>query len=78
MPGDGRLEGSQAEGWRGDTPLFTPMVGTISRFSLQKFFSVFGSAWGQCRLAKILAYIVEFVQINREVDGKLFILWSGG
>ena len=29
------------EGWQGDTPLFTPMAGTIRRFGLQKFFFEF-------------------------------------
>ena len=47
--------------WQGDTPLMTGEKGTISRFSLQKFFFGFRVALGQCRLAKPLAYVIECV-----------------
>lgn len=45
VPAAVRLEGSQAGRWRGDTPLFTCIVGTISRFGLQKFFFGFRVGW---------------------------------
>ena len=61
-------------GWRGYTPLFTPMVGTISGFSLRKFFFGFRVALGDVGRLNLLAYIVECVQIDKEGDGKLFIL----
>ena len=34
----GWLDGARWRGWQGYTPPFTPIVGTIKGFSLQKFF----------------------------------------
>lgn len=56
----GGMAGSRAA-WRSYTPPLMVYVGTISRFSLQKFFFGFRVALGRCRLAKLLAYIVEYV-----------------
>jgi len=41
----GAMAGSWREGWQGYTPLFACMVGTISRFGLQKFFFGFRVGW---------------------------------
>lgn len=65
------------EGLQAIPPPFVCMVGTIRRFSLQKFFFGFRVALGLCRLAKLTAYIIEFVQIDRGWDGKLFVLSCG-
>lgn len=72
----GGMAGSRAA-WRSYTPPLMVYVGTISGFSLQKFFFGFRVALGRCRLAKLLAYIVECVQIDKEWDGKLFVLSYG-
>ena len=46
VPGEGWLEGCQAGGLAGLYPPFTPIVGTIKGFSLQKFFFGFRVALG--------------------------------
>ena len=58
--GAGGMVGSRAA-WQGYTPPLMVYEGTISRFSLQKFFFGFRVALGQCRLAKLLVYVIECV-----------------